>query len=537
MKNLKIKILITFTACVLFIFTGCEDRLVEEPISQYSLESFFKTTAHANMAVLGIYDVLGDADTYGKHLSMTFTVDTDVAQMRGTTLKNDRDMITHYQANPNLGWIETVWSRLWNGIERANVAITRIPEMDLYKNGTEEEKAILEMYLGEAKFLRGLIYFDLVRNWGTVPLKTKPTKATDNMDISRANIKDVYDLIEKDMEDAAVVIPWQSEKASINERASKEAVLGIHARVCLGRAGYYLDTDGQKKRLDDYKQAYERVRDLTQRIIDERGQLMFRGDDYEKIFRNYVEGVVNTDESIFEVGLYNPEGDKDNTGIIGTWNSPKSHADSPYGRANSYINTTPIFYNKFQNGDIRRDVAIATYEILKDGSKKQFTGKKEFQWAPGKWRRDWNPEPPKNPNNTDINWVLLRYADVYLMHAEAQNEINEGPNTEAYNAINEVRNRASIDNLPDNLSKDAFFEAVKNERALELCFEGWRKFDLNRWGILGETLRSHQAACLEYDKKAPVVMATYFDDNKDELLPIPQRERDENHNMSQNYGY
>jgi hypothetical protein len=389
--------------------------------------------------------------------------------------------------------------------------------------------------LGEAKFLRGLFYFDLVRFWGTMPIKTTPTKAGDDLFLSRSPLNEVYDLIDQDMTDAAILVPWLSEIGSMNERINKGAVLGIHARINLARGGYYLDIDGVRKRVDNYRDYYQKASDLTAQVIASGEHEL--NSNYEEVFRNYCENIVDGKESMFEVGFFNPEGATTNSGIIGSYNGPKTHPNSPYGRANSFINTTPIVLNRFAENDIRRDVSIATYEVLVDGSHKERTGKKVWEWAPGKWRRHWVKDAPKNPNNTDINWVLLRYSDVLLMHAEAENEINNGPSSAAYEAINMVRARAEVEDIPSGLSKDDFFEVLKDERALELCFEGWRKLDLYRWNILGETLRAYEAECKALYSNAPVVMGINFDDNKDELLPIPQREIDENINFKQNFGY
>ncbi|TKG94241.1 RagB/SusD family nutrient uptake outer membrane protein [Puteibacter caeruleilacunae] len=536
MKKIKYISLSLAIACILMGLVSCEDRLLEEPTSQYAAETFFESTAQANMAVLGIYDVLGESNAYGRNLSVALMMDTDIQHASGTNLNNDKRMVAHYEANPVAGNLESTWLNLWKGIERANVVIQEIPQMDLFEHGSEEEQNTLKAYLGEAKFLRGMLYFDLVRVWGAVPVKLMPTDANDDMMLERASLKEVYDQIDIDMSEAGDLVPWQSEKGVEEERISKGGVLGIHARVCLNRGGYYLDVDGQKKRVENYKEYYQKAIELTQRVMDS-GEHGLEN-NYEQIFRNYCENKVSTWETLFEVGLFNPEGGSGNTGIIGTFNGPSVHADSPYGRANSQVKTSPVFYAKFSSEDLRKDVAVARYKVLADGSKKELTSDKdEWGWAPGKWRRDWHTAAPKNVNNTDINWVIIRYSDVLLMHAEAQNEINEGPNADAYNAINQVRSRAGVEDLEEGLSKLEFFEILKDERALELSFEGLRKLDLYRWGILGETLRAHEAACLKWYKKAPVVMGKYFDDNKDELMPIPQREIDENANMIQNFGY
>ena len=179
------KNLIWRTACFLMlvasvgVFVSCEDELDVDPISEYSSDIFFKTVTHADLAVKGVYDVFSAKTTYSQLLSMNYPLDNDVSYIRGTNITSNNREIGHYALTPSTSGLEDTWARLYKGINRANLAIQKIPEMDLYLNGTEEEIAALNQYLGEAKFLRAFIYFDLVRLWGDVPLLTKPTEASD----------------------------------------------------------------------------------------------------------------------------------------------------------------------------------------------------------------------------------------------------------------------------------------------------------------------------------------------------------------------
>jgi len=176
----------------------------------------------------------------------------------------------------------------------------------------------------------------------------------------------------------------------------------------------------------------------------------------------------------------------------------------------------------------------------------QYTGNNDRLWAPGKWRRNWQNPSPKNLNNTDINWVLLRYADVLLMRAEAENEVNEGPTAAAYDAVNMVRRRgfglpvttpSATADIPAGLAKDQFLTMLQKERAFELCYEGFRKFDLIRWNIIGKTLRDTEAALKAYRSNFPYIAGTYFKDNKHELYPIPSREIELDPKLTQNPNY
>ncbi|MDR0418869.1 MAG: RagB/SusD family nutrient uptake outer membrane protein, partial [Prevotellaceae bacterium] len=194
-----------------------------------------------------------------------------------------------------------------------------------------------------------------------------------------------------------------------------------------------------------------------------------------------------------------------------------------------------------------RDVAIATFQIGSDDQIVQVNRENGFKWAPGKWRRNWHASSPKNNNNTDVNAVLLRYSDVLLMRAEAENEIN-GPDA-AIPWINRVRERA-FGNTSGNYtsaqfggSKDLFFAKLKDERARELCFEPvGRRADLIRWNLLGNVLlATRDAISLHPNGDMPsfsyATPAERFRPGVHEIYPIPSREIRENRNLKQNNGY
>ena len=331
------------------------------------------------------------------------------------------------------------------------------------------------------------------------------------------------------------MLPWSSKIPEAGERANKAAALGTHARACLARGGYYLDVyEKTRTRVSNYKEHYAKAASLTKRIMDSGEHSL--NPSYEQLFRNYCEFKVEPKESIFEIAFFNPEGANNGSGLIGTYNGPPANLNYIYGRANSFFNTTPLFRASFAENDIRRDIAVADFEILADGTLKPIPESKDHLYTPGKWRRNWHVQEPKDPNNTDVNFVYLRYADVLFMRAEAENEVNDGPNAAAYAAINEVRQRAGLDAL-SGLSKEDFFEALQKERTWELCFEGWRKFDLIRWNKLGDALRKTQSDLVQHRENFPYVAGENFDDNKDELWPIPQFDMDKNLNLFQNPGY
>lgn len=532
---------------VLIFPVSCKKWLAETPISKYSADSYFNTADQATAAVLGVYEPLSSQNTYGFYMSMVFDIDSDIAQMDGTGFSNDNRTLAHYNFAPSHNYITAAWQNLYQGIDRANLAIAKIPAMSLYQSGTADQKAQLDRLLGEAKFLRGLYYFDLVRLYGDVPFKTKYTEATDDLQLPRTDRETIYDQIIADMKAAEAVIPWASAKP-VDERVSKGAVKGILARVYLARGGYSLRQTGTMQRPTNYKDYYAAALQETKEVMESGEHTL--NPSYETIFRNYCGSVIEPKESMFEVAFYNATGGTPNSGYIGTWNAPICDPASSYGRANSFYKVLPLFQKSYGLGDLRKDVAVGAFQILANNSISPYDTTKantnDNKWAPGKWRRNWQPTNPLNPNNTNINWVLLRYADVLLMRAEAENEVNDGPTAAAYSAINMVRRRgygkdintanAAVD-LPAGLSKADFLTRIQKERGWELCFEGFRKFDLIRWNIIGSTLRTTEAALKKYRAAFPYIAGDYFKDNKHELYPIPQAERDLDHNLTQNPGY
>lgn len=538
-----IKLMVVASA-ILVMPTSCKKWLKEEPYSLYSSDTFFKTTEEADMAVLGVYQQMTGTAGYGFYMSLVYDIDTDIAQMQGTAISDGPRQVAHYSIPTAHSYMLDTWRQLYRGINRANLVVEKVPQMALYSNGTEAQKTALKRIVGEAKFLRGQYYFDLVRLFGDVPMKLKSTEATDDVLLPRTDRYQVYTQIIKDMTEAIPDIPENSAKP-LDERLNKGAAKGMLARVALFAGGYSLRQNAQMERPSNYKEYYALALKMTSEVMASGEHAL--NTSYEQIFRNHCKFILDPKESMYEVALFNATGGVGNSGVIGTWNAPIADAGNPYGRANSFYKTTALFQKSYKTGDLRRDVAVCTYKLDAKGViVPQLTARLDEGWAPGKWRRDWQNTGPKDLNNTDINWCLLRYSDILLMRAEAENEMNEGPNAAAYDAINQVRRRgygkplttadATVD-LPAGLNKLDFFERLKQERAWELCFEGMRRMDLIRWNILGSSIRSTQAALKVYRSNYGYVAADFFKDNKNELYPIPQIERDLNTNLSQNPNY
>ena len=325
-------------------------------------------------------------------------------------------------------------------------------------------------------------------------------------------------------------------------------------RVLLTRAGYSLQLDGKTTRPNEALRTryFNAVIKEWEAFQSEEGQYHgFYEGGYEELFKGFSAGVLNNRESLFEVSFYYP-GTK---GYWGTYigiivDAPANSADANkvMGRAAVSYRAVPEWYDLYEAQDVRRDVAIGrhswTWNKTTGVHEKTDLSKKKGNWTPAKWRREWMPAGYKEPNYTDVNYCMLRYADVVLMAAEAYNETGNTP--KAWELLNSVRKRSGateittrnyksllktnelmkkLDFIDDSDDTGKFRTALYWERGFELAFEGQRKFDLIRWGILKEalTLFGENTAV---NTSTNIAYPAYrnFKKGKHELFPIPEDE-------------
>lgn len=422
-------------ACLLLPLNSCDKELEVTPYSYFTTANFFSIPEEANMATLGVYESMSSLDSYGYNIPLIFDADTDISQLSGLGSDEWR-VIAHYQGISQTGIFYTVWSKLYEGIDRANVVIERIPQMEFYTNGTPSQKMQLNRYIGEAKFLRGFYYSELVRLWGDVPFKTKSSQSGDNLKGGLVDRQEIYAQIIKDIEEASLVLP---EQTPTDERITKWAAKSMLARIALFAGGYSLNADGTMKRPANYKEYYQLAQ---QQINDVMAQNPYKlNPSYSKVFKNQCQHVLEPTENIFQVAFYNPAGTKENASWIGYFNGPLT-ATGLYPNSIGRCLVPKPFYTTFKDGDQRRDFSIATYSINNVGNKLPLlTARQDEAWTAAKWSREYQTNATLERSYTHINWVVMRYSDLLLMRAEIENELNEGPNAIAYDAINQVRKR------------------------------------------------------------------------------------------------
>lgn len=538
--------------------TSCE--LTEKPVSYYEKDTYFKTADQARMAVVGIYDCLAIDKHYGQY-EMAMPASDDTYYVKGTGTDNTRRDIAHYMVKSTNTWIASIWEHKYSGIDRANFAIDGIEKMADF-----ESDARLKELVAQARFLRGFLAFDLVKYWGDVPFKTTYTAGYKDAFNGRVNREEIYDQIIADLDFAKEYLQ-KGEAALSPETPSQGAARALLMRVWLQRAGYSLQQDGRLARPDEArrKECFNAV--ISEwNALQEAGYHGFYKGGFKQLFVGYSAGILDSKESLWEIA-FNPTGAgyRDNFGTWATYNGPavaapgKNAAADAMGRANAFFRVLPAWKDFFEAEDERRDVMVCTYQYKWDTGKathKKVENAKPIDWYPGKWRREWMPGGFVDPNNTGVNFCPLRYADAVLMAAEAYNEVGNTP--KAWELLNSVRVRANatpvtdenynelmkapkvydLPYIPDNDAVGRFRTALYWERGFELAFEGQRKYDLLRWGILGDALRYFQDN-MDKSLEGKYVAGEKFIPGKHELFPIPLGELQANPalNNQNNPGY
>ena len=474
MKNLKLGI---STLLILLLLAGCKKEFLEKsPPDALTEVGFYNSAERAQLGVNAIYVSLQSA------WSINLYRINDVPSgevLLSNTVPLEYNNFTYF---PALNQIHDTWRGLYEGVYRSNLAIANIP-------GINMAEALKSQYVGEAKFLRALFYFDLVNIFGAVPLVTQPLPDTDASLIARTPVADVYKVIIADLLAAEAGLPVSHSGANLG-RVTKGAAQALLGKVYL------------------YNKDYANAEKYFLLVINSGKYGLM--DNFQEVWHRSFE---NNKESIFEVQFADIGGSGSN-GRNG------SYLPAVNGATGSGLATKRAF-DAFDPTDPRRamsifrpgdsfapnvSTALATFSAVWSA-----TG---YAVKKGMW-------PIMYINSNGINYPIIRYADVLLMYAEAANELNKL--TEARAAVNQIRARPSV-NMPaitaaNTGTKAAMFNAINKERQVELMFEFIRFNDLRRWGLALQEL-------------GPIGYQA-----KHALFPIPQLELDINPKLTQNQGW
>lgn len=496
-----------------------KDFLLQKPQDTLSPEVFYSNAANLKIGLTGVYNALQNQQLFDK------IPELDAISDNAILFKYETDLIAFSQGNAYANITITMpnyYQQPYILIQRANALLDNINAPGNISQADRDD------YQAEARALRAVAYMRLVYLFGDVPFYTHFLQKNDVLQLKRTPKDQIVAFIISELQAAAAKLttkPYNNEKG----RLTQQAVLGLEGRVMLyeARMGKRPFSDAQAVLAQTMTLAQSAGVDLQTSATPTNGQANFEAifslasvDNKEVMFADkhndlnrgvdlstyYAAGGGNLSVSVHT----NYVNDFYCTDGLPITSSPLYKATNPYVNrdprlkatisvpGDTYSTGTALapFNGRATKGTLLTDFAIKKYTTL-DGIK--------F-------------------NQGQLDAIILRYADVLLMFAEAENEVN-GPTTAAYAAINRVRVRVNMPNVTAGLTKDQFRNEVIHERRVEFGFEGTRWFDLVTLGIANQKIN----AINELGRK--------FIPNQQELFPIPQSEINLNPNLTQNPGY
>jgi hypothetical protein len=486
------KILIVATLILTFV-TGCnEEELDLQDPNVIVPNTFFRTSGELQSAVNGTYSFLQTQGMYGR--IGFFLFDNLSQENLGTdALQGGLKAFMDYTFDPSLGELFTYWQAAYRGISSANFVIESAEQGIISENIPQDE---VNQRLGEVRFLRAFYYFNLTNLWGSVPLAISTNSASGG--IPKASQADIYALI---LDDLTFAVANLAEKGNTpNGRATKGAALALKGKVHL-----FLKQWAEAKSTLQLITGYSIVGVALRDNGNEAGEF--------------------NSESLFEVNFDKQIGgdqwDATGNGVRETTFRGIEYAPTNFAN----IIVRPSLFNQYEADDPRIKAYFYRNGDKYNNGQNTFTGLANVVWRK---YQNLDVQPQDGFDYSGINFRVMRYADVLLMLAEAENELGNLGAAIAF--LNQVRDRVQMPNYGTSQmdsrgypvrSKTQVFEAIVHERAVELAGEQIRFFDLKRWGLLDDLIIGFQTG-------------------KHELLPIPQAEIDANPdltNADQNPGY
>ena len=447
---------------VLLFVTGCKKFLDETPPSNLTESSFFNIPDHAEAGLAAVYAstrFIGDgAGIFSSNWQLleapTGTSTTETAQ------NSDLNNLYSLTYDGNTQHIINWWNGLYRVIANANLVLDKVPSITPMDD--KQKKKIL----GEASFLRSWAYFYAVRMWGDVPLILKPQTVTaEDFSPSRTPQEAVYKQIVDDLLAAeAAALAW----TDVSGRVSLAAVKSQLAKVYLTMAGqplnkgaaYYKLAADKAKEVVDYANANPTFINLFPTY----------NDVHKESLKNRLEHIFMLQYNVTVAG--NPMGNMFPNFKPVTFQGPSGTGSTI---------PTPAFYNSYESGDLRAKNQEGYFytSYYTNGSGAPFDLGAPYIFKHFNTTANGFKDMPGSRNN-NLNVPLIRYAEVLLIFAEAQNEVG-GPDMMSYNAFKRIRDRAQL-NTPamGTYNQATFREAVWRERWHELCYEGITWFDMVR---------------------------------------------------------
>ncbi len=493
-------------ATILGLSSCKKDFLDVAPRDQISEDSFFKTAADADQAVVGIYNsLIQDADftMIQKVLAQNTWSDDAVNIWMGSNYNNVADG----SFGPDEGLFSSNWSSLYRNIRRTNVFLRNIDQIQM-------NTALKNRYIGEVKFFRAYFYHQLVMLFGGVPIADKPLNLNE-LKTPRNTRQQVIDFILADLD---VAIPSLPPTPSQPGRVTSVAALSLKARVLL------------------YEYRFDESAQVSLQVINNPAYGLYTSAGAQSYIKLFSLGAENNKEVIFDVqftdqnGYGSPEQLWLNVGSIGGWaalNPTKSLLEAFEDSQGNNINSSAIYNaaNPFANRDPRLEMSIirnGSVIVDRNGTSRTINtlSGTDANSRTGMFARKGADTESFAPeiSHSGKNYILIRFAEVLLNYAEAKNEASTAPDATVYKAIDDIRERAGMPKLPTGLNKAQMRERIRNERRVELCLEGNRFFDIKRWGIAGTVMNGPVYGA----NNSNVITNRVFNTSRNYLFPIPE---------------
>lgn len=503
-------------AVLLLIITSCQDGFLDEkPTTFVNPDDFLTDLSAAETYLNGAYSATRDIVSSG-------SIDNSgVAIHWGETgtdelvfppwAVDDRKELFLYQITPTSDVTFVVWRDLYKAVNAANSVINRVGAMspDLISNADQDR------IIAEAKFLRGMLYFTLVKIYENIPLIIKESNDLSNTSVKQVSPQKVYEQIIKDLEEAAEVL----EEKQGGGHATKGAAQALLGKVYLQMTGFPLN---QTQQFAKAAAEFEKV--INSDLYD----LL---PDYTDVFDLEHE---QSEEMVFSFGMEGPG--LESGGRLGSFYGPVGSVSQGGGWGTCNINQE--FEASYDRDDVRLRNNIAKHNSNLHTPEEGLTDSATWSNSGSSWRGwKWHADKPNSyTDDTPFDNPYIRYADVLLSYAEAKNGDNLLTQAILDSTVNKVRTRArgTATAVPDIIftNRSEMADVILQERRLELCLEGHRKDDLIRFGKLKEVVQ----AINENNPNSAGNPGSNYEDHEIRW-PIPERERALNKALNQNAGY
>jgi len=553
---------------------GCsEDFLTTVPKDRLSSATFWASERDFNVALNGAY-----AEMIGSNMDiMYFDGATEIGYSHADWMPQHEYVMG--RADASSGWSAAIWAQLYRGISRANEILTQLDAVGSYVLTPESARLIR----GQALFLRGYFYHELLWMFGGVPIFTKVPTVEEARSVRRASRDEVFERIIEDLSEASELLPisWPSDQWG---RATRGAALGYIARTALYEASWKKYHEGNVSRA---LELFRMAADVAKAVMDLgvyrlhpnfRELFTYAGEHSDEIILSYIHvsgqngwrawqafapksmggtvDVAPTRELVDrfpmkdglppdQSSLYDPSPPKI---VYDSEGRPRVETLGMYANRDPRFYATILFPGGEFNGTIYNSYPPCSSgapegycsptpdRILITDYNNTYTGYIALKYL--------DPQDQSQPTNSGLNIIKMRYADVLLMYAEAKAELGELDNS-VQDVLVQIRNRAGIPMPFDitSMSQQEAIEFIRNERTIELAWEGLHLADIRRWKIAEIVLNgpTHGIDIAKGDgggfEPVPGQWVRSFASPRDYLWPIPQSERDLNPNLEQNPGY